>query len=355
MKNTHKDTMKAVIKEKAGIGHVSLQERKIPQIEADEILIKSKLSTIGAEVRVYKDDAAFRSVVHPPVILGTENCGEIVEKGANVKDWSVGDRVVSEIYVGSCGHCVYCQTRNLGRCPEVMTLGRGCDGAFAEYFKVRGEFLHRIPDNVSFCEAVITEDTSVCIQALVESHLIRLGDTVAILGPGPIGLLSLQVARAQGAKKIIVSGISKDKARLEIAEELGADITVNSEVEDIAKIVMDETRGVGVDVVILAVGSEAAVINAFDIVSPLGRMAVIGISPGSIKVPWFQVVNKALHIRGSLGATWTSWEGALGAISSGMVKVDKLLTHTLPLAEWEKAFGIFESGECIKVALNPEL
>lgn len=347
--------MKAVVKERSGVGQVTFREREIPQIGPDEVLIKTKLSTIGAEVRVYKDDPAFRSVVHPPVILGTENCGEIVEIGSNIKHWEKGDRVVSEIYVGSCGHCVYCKTRNLGRCSEVETLGRGCDGAFAEYFKVGGEYLHKIPDNVSFLQAVMTEDISVSIQALVESHLIQLGDTVAILGPGPMGLLALQLVRSQGAHKVIISGISRDEARLKLAEELGADITVNSDKEDIVKRVMDETDGKGADVVVLAVGNEAAVANGFEMVSPLGRMVVIGISLGSIKIPWFQVVNKALTIKGSLGATWRSWEGALRAISSGRVKGEKLVTHTLPLAEWEKAFKIFESGEGIKVALSPEI
>lgn len=347
--------MKAVVKERTGVGQVALIDRKVPEIEHDEVLIKTKFSTIGAEVRVYKDDPAFRSVVHPPVILGTENCGEIVDIGRNVKHWKIGDRVVSEIYVGSCGHCVYCKTRNLGRCLEVETLGRGCDGAFAEYYKVREEYLHKIPDNVSFLQAVMTEDISVSIQALVESHLIQMGDTVAILGPGPMGLLGLQVVKSQGAKKVIISGISRDQARLELAKELGADIIVNSEKDDVVKIVMDETDGKGADVVVLAVGHEAAVANAFDLVSPLGRIVVIGISLGSIKIPWFQVVNKALHIKGSLGATWKSWEGALSAISSGTVNGERLVTHTLPLAEWEKAFKIFESGEGIKVALSPEL
>ena len=175
------------------------------------------------------------------------------------------------------------------------------------------------------------------------------------LGPGPMGLLGLQVVKSQGARKVIISGISRDEARLGLAKELGADITVNSDKDDIVKIVMDETDGKGADAVILAVGSEAAVAGAFDLISPLGRMVVIGISLGSIKVPWFQVVNKALNIKGNLGATWSSWEGALKAISSGTVKGDKLITHTLPLAEWQKAFKIFESGEGVKVALSPEL
>ena len=115
----------------------------------------------------------------------------------------------------------------------------------------------------------------------MESHLIQLGDTVA--NPWalpPMGLLGLQVVRAQGAKKIIISGISRDEARLKLARELGADIAVNSDNEDIVKTVMDQTDGKGADAIVLAVGSEAAVANAFDMISPLGRMVVIGISLG---------------------------------------------------------------------------
>lgn len=346
--------MKAVVKTKHGKGNVGVQEVDIPQIGPNEVLIKSKAAPIGSDVRVYKDDPVMRRVTKPPVILGSENSGEIVQVGKSVTGWRRGDRVVCELVISSCGQCRFCRMGRPFMCPQVVTLGRGQHGSFADYYRAPAQFLHRIPDNLSFEEAAIAEDTGVCIAAIDENQAIHLEDTVAILGPGPIGLLSLQIVKSCGAAQVIVSGVETDRTRLELAKELGADYTISAEKQSLGEFIQDLTKGEGVDVVVLATGSSVAVNQAFNVIKSYGNMVVIGFPRKPLQVPWQEVAPKSMRIIGSWGAaTWLAWEKALRYLCSGSVKVDKIVTHKFGLEQWKKAFDTFDSGEGIKVELIP--
>ena len=202
----------------------------------------------------------------------------------------------------------------------------------------------------------LAEDTATAILAITQAKIIELGDTVAIFGPGPMGLLSLQVVKALGAHKVIITGLTCDEMRLRVGKDLGADVTINVERDNPLPIIDEYTQGQGVDTAVLAVGSPEAIDQAFNAVRKLGNMVVIGFPEGSIKVPWHKVYAKMVKIYGSLGAhDWMSWERALKCISSGAVRTSDLITHKLPLCEWRKAFDIFDSKEGIKVELIPEL
>jgi len=347
--------LKAVVKTKIGKGNVELQEVDIPQIGDDEVLIKTKAAPIGSDVRVYKNDPVMMKITNPPVILGSENSGEIVKIGRNVKDWRLGDRVVCELVVSSCNRCRFCKMGRPFMCPQAVLLGRGQNGCFAEYYKAPAYFLHRIPENVSFEEAALAEDLGVCITAIDENQVIHLGDTVAILGCGPIGLLSLQVAKSCGASQIIVTGIETDKARLELARQLGAHYTINVQKETLMERIQEITKGEGVDVVILATGASASINQALDILKRYGNLVAIGYPPGPIQqVHWREITPKSIKVIGSWGAaTNLAWERALKCLSSGLIKVDRLITHKFSLEDWEKAFEVFDSGKGIKVELIP--
>lgn len=347
-------TMKAVMKSKHGMGNVELAQVQVPKIGPNEVLIKSRAAPIGSDVRVYKDDPVMRRMTRPPVILGSENSGEIVEVGENISVWQPGDKVVCELVISSCGHCTLCKIGRPFMCSQVVILGRGQDGSFADYYKAPSNFLHRIPENVSFEEAAIAEDLGVCIAAIDENRPFHLEDRVAILGAGPIGLLSLQIAKASGATQVIVTGVGSDVNRLRLAKQLGAEHTINVEKEDLERLVEDLTNGEGVDTVILATGSSAAINQAFKIIRKYGNMVVIGFPGGPVQVNWEAVASRSVTIRGGWGASsWTAWEKALKCISSGSVRVDKIVTHKFPLEEWKKAFDTFDSGEGVKVELIP--
>lgn len=346
--------MKAVVKTKRGKGNVELQNVDVPEIGPNEVLIKSKAAPIGSDVRVYNNDPVMMNVTRPPVILGSENSGEIVEVGEKVTGWVRGDRVVCELVISSCGRCRFCKMGKPFMCTQGVLLGRGQDGSFAEYYKAPAQFLHRIPENISCEEAAMAEDTGVCIHAIDENQAVHLGDRVVILGCGPIGLLSLQIVKSCGAGEIIVTGLETDGKRLELAKQLGAHHTINVEKDELGKFIEDLTKGEGVDVVVLATASSDAINQAFGIIKSYGNMVVIGYPPGPVQILWREVVPKSIRIMGSWGAgSWLAWEKALRCLSSGFVKVDEIVTHKLGLEEWKRAFDIFDSGEGIKVELIP--
>ena len=346
--------MRGVIKKDHGEGHVELSEAPMPVIGVDEVLIKCKIAPIGSDVRVYKGDPVMSKAVQPPVILGSENSGEIVEVGKNVKNWKIGDRVVSELIASSCGQCELCKTGKAFRCNKVTVLGRGQNGTFADFFKVQSQFLHRIPENVSFENASMAEDLGVCLSVLSEHRVVNLEDNVAILGPGPMGLLSLQVSKKCGAGKILVTGAEQDKKRLSMAQEMGADHILEIGKESTEEAVDDITKGEGMDVVVLATGAAPAIAQALNIVKKYGTIVVIGFPQGSVTVPWQNVASKTPKILGAWGASgWQDWERALRCISSESINVAKLITHKFGLEDWKKAFDTFDSAEGVKVVLVP--
>ena len=346
--------MKAVVKTTADKGNVELKDVEVPQIGPEEVLIQSKAAPIGSDVRVYDSDPVMMRVTRPPVIIGSENSGEIVEIGNEVVEWRVGDRVVCELVIDSCGHCNLCKLGRPFMCPEVVCLGRGRDGSFADYFIAPVKYLHRIPDNVTFEDAAMAEDLGVVITAVDDHQAIKLGDTVAILGPGPIGLLSLQVAKACGAGPVVVSGTRADAKRLKLAEQLGADYIVDIEKKDPNTLIHDLTNSQGADVVIIANSATAAIHQGFQILKKYGTLVALGYPPGSAEVPWYEITANAMKIVGGWGASsWSAWEKALKCIAHGSVKVTPMVTHKFPLDDWEKAFEIFRSCQGLKVQLIP--
>lgn len=346
--------MKGVIKTEHGEGNVELGEVPMPSIGPDEVLIQCKVAPIGSDVRVYKGDPVMSKAVRPPVVLGSENSGEIVAVGKNVSNWKVGDRVVSELVAYSCGQCKFCKTGRAFRCEKVIVLGRGQDGTFADFFKAQAQFLHRIPENVSFENAAMAEDLGVCLSVFDEYKVVKLEDTVAILGPGPMGLLSLQISKKCGASKVIVTGAEQDLMRLDLAQQMGADHILNIQKQNIEKTVSELTNGSGVDVVVLTTGAPQAIAQALNIVKKYGTIVVIGFPQGPVTVPWQNVASKTPKIVGAWGASgWQDWEKALRCISSESIDVEKLITHKFGLEDWKQAFDTFDAAEGVKVVLVP--
>lgn len=346
--------MKAVFKMSPEKGHVELKEDDIPRIGPDEVLIRSKAAPIGSDVRVFNSDPVMMRVTRPPVIIGSENSGEIVEVGRNVRNWTSGDRVVCELVVNSCGRCHLCKMGRPFMCKDVVCIGRGRDGSFAEYYAVPERYLHRIPDNVSFEDGAMAEDLGVVITVFDDNRVIGVGDTVVVMGPGPIGLLSLQVARTCGAGHIAITGTDSDTGRLELADQLGANYTLNVEREDLLKYCTELTNGNGVDVVILANSSANAIQQAFSILKKYGIMVAVGYPPGPAEIPFYEITAKALKVVGAWGASsWMAWEKALRCIASDAVKVAPLITHKFALEDWKEAFETFSSRKGLKVQLIP--
>jgi L-iditol 2-dehydrogenase len=184
---------------------------------------------------------------------------------------------------------------------------------------------------------------------------LHAGETVVITGPGPIGLISLSIAKAAGAKSIGVTGRSSDEGvRFGKARELGADYTINVDKEDPIKKVLEMTNGLGVDVLIETSGGGKAISQAFEIVRRFGRVCAIGISgKDEVAIPYDRGIFKALRYDFCFSSSWTAWEKTIGMISKGLLPAEKIISHKLPLEKWEEAFHLLENLQAAKVILIP--
>lgn len=344
--------MRALVKTTKGQGHLELREVPHPQTETGEVLLRVRACGVcGSDLKIQDDQHPYT----PPVVIGHEFAGEIVEVGAGVSGWKVGDRVVSEQHFKACGRCRQCLTGNAFACSSKRAPGYFSDGAFAEFIKVPAWLLHRIPDNLSFVEAAFTEPSAVAAHGVLDRTGIDPEDIVLILGCGPIGLAAAKMAQAEGASKVIITGVDRDEtARLPKARELGIDHVVNVMKDDLDGLVNDLTHNEGADVVIELSGALPAISQSFQLARRLGRVGIIGQPPtDEIKIPYRQAMFRALTVSFSYSSKYTSWERALSLFERGAVKPSQFITHVLPLEEWSRGFDLSRSGEAVKVVLEP--
>lgn len=344
--------MQGLYKTKKGKGHLALMEADIPHPEVDEVLIEIKAAGIcGTDVHILHDEFPY----WPPVILGHEFSGQIVEVGEDVTGYKVGDRVVGEPHTLACGKCELCRTGRMQLCASKRSIGWGIHGAFARYMVLPEKLLHHIPDSMSFEEAALVEPAANVCQDVIERGGVQANDFVVVLGPGPIGLLSVMAARAAGAHQVALVGVTQDlETRLQVGKDLGADHIIVADRENVAKKVSELTNGRGADVVVEASGSPAAIASTVSLVRRLGRITVIGMTGrDSVSFPWDAAIWKMCTIAFNLSTGYTSWEKAIGLIASKKIDAARLITHKVSLADWQLAMTAAESGEALKAILIP--
>jgi L-iditol 2-dehydrogenase len=295
-------------------------------------------------------------------VTGHEITGVIVDKGPEVENVQIGDRVVCEIVVFYCGQCINCKQGRINICANMKAADQRAHyvtgGGFAKYVAWPADHVHKLPDSISFEEAVLMEPTAGSTHSIIERMELKAGESLAILGPGARGLITLQIAKAAGAGPVIVSGLDRDgDKRLKLAKELGADYVVNIERESLEDVVKEVT-GVGVDVVAEITGSPDAVSQSLDIVRPGGRVLISGggIRGGiTAQIDTRQIIVKELDIKGEISHLWTSWKTAIKLVEQGKVNLKPLVSHIYPLARWKEAFDLAStSSEALRVAIRPE-
>ena len=344
--------MEALVKTQKGEGFLEVRSVDDPVAKESEVLLEVKAAGIcGTDIHIMED----RFPNNPPVILGHEFSGEIIAVGKNVSGYKVGDRVVSEPHKGGCGTCKYCLTGQVEVCRSKRAIGYKIDGCFASHISMPVSSLHRIPENVTFEQAALTEPLAVAAKGVLERTKIEPQDFVMVAGCGPIGLLAAAAAKAQGARAVMITGTDGDeKLRLPAARQMGIDYVVNIQNDDPLQIVQDLTGGSGADVVVEASGAMASIRQAFELVKIDGRICGLGLSGREdIGIPWDTAIIKAVRLVCSMSSNWTSWERALSLMSSGKVNVNPLITTTLDLHQWQKAFGMLQNLEAIKILLKP--
>ena len=263
----------------------------------------------------------------------------------------MGDRVTA-MPMMPCSRCPECQVGKGESCTQKVTLGLRADGVFAEYVRLTaGAVLFKLPENLSFEAAALCEPLCVALKAIDLSG-IKPGERAAVLGPGPIGLLTLQLLNAAGASLILMAGTKADRGRLEMARSLGAGVTIEVDGEDPVQRALQLT-GAGFDFIFEASGNPRSVPQALDMVKPGGKVILIGIHSGPAQFNPTEMVRGQKSIIGAYGYEPETWRRALALLSSRKVKAEEMITHRIPLAEARNGFEMAAKKEAAKVIFIP--
>ncbi|RLE08511.1 L-threonine 3-dehydrogenase [Candidatus Aerophobetes bacterium] len=345
--------MKAAVLE--DLEKMVVKEVTTPQIGQGEILVRVRSCAVcGSDIRIYHRG---NPRVKPPQIIGHEIAGEIVEVGSGVKKFKVGDRVALGADV-PCGTCRFCRNGLGNNCPINYAIGYQFQGGFAEYIPlneltVKYGPLHKIPGDLSFDEASLAEPLACCINGYELANL-KLGDTVVVIGAGPVGLMLVELAKIMGADKVILSQRSRERLRL--AQRFSADVLISSSEENFVERVMEETGGEGADVVMVACANPSAQEEALKVVGHRGRVNFFGgLPPGSSKI---SIDSNLIHYKecfvlGSHGSVPRQHKLALNLLAEGRIKGKDFITHHFALDDIKEAFEVAEGHRGLKVIVNP--
>lgn len=342
--------MKAVMKVARGVGHVELRDIPEPEPQPGQVKIAVRAAGIcGTDLHIYKDE--FRSF--PPVVLGHEVAGEVVAVGDGVASVVPGQRVTTETYFSTCGVCAYCRTGHNNLCLNRRSIGSAVNGGFTNYVIVPAKNVHSLPESVDFRAGALTEPLACVVHGVLTTPTVSPGDVAVIAGPGAIGLLTLQVVKAAGARAVVL-GTRVDAHRLELARSLGADYVLDVEAADAEALIRDITpEGLGADVVYECSGAGPAAAQLLTLARRRGRYVQIGLFGKPVAWDLDQVCFRELTVTGSNASVPSAWDRALALLASGQVDTRPLISNVYPVTEWESAFAAFEARQGVKMVLEP--
>jgi len=335
-----------------GVRGLDLRSIDIPEVGPGEVLVRVRAATTcGTDVKIFQRGYVER-VIKLPTVFGHEWAGDVIKVGDGVSWIKEGMRVRAG-NSAPCLRCRMCQKGNYNLCEDMMWLW----GAYSEYIKIPARMVmlntQEIPPHITYEEAAVTEPLA-CVLHGIEEASVKLGDIVAIIGAGPVGLLHLQLVKRLGAEKAIVSDVVDE--RLQVAKQLGADETINSGSEDAVGMVKLLTDGYGADVVIEAVGLPTTWEQALRMVRKGGTVLEFGGCPPGTEI---RVSTELLHygettVMGTFHATPAHFKEALNLIAFRTIKVRPLITREMKLDEMQKAFEILTTSKSdLKIAIRP--
>jgi L-iditol 2-dehydrogenase len=273
--------------------------------------------------------------------MGHEVCGVVSTLGGGVDAAWDGVRVVSETYYATCGRCALCRAGRPNLCVDRQSIGTHVDGAFAAQVIVPAHGLHPLPDGLGAVEGSLSEPLACVCQSLLDPPVISAGDRVLVVGPGAIGLLAAQVARAGGGE-VTLQGAPADHARLGLAGVLG-----------FATLVAGEAAAGAWDVVVECSGSGPGIAQALAGARRGGRIVQIGLRGAEVTVDWDLICFHELTVTSGFASTPASWRRAMALLESRAVQLGPLVSTVLPLARWREAFDDSRAGRAVKAVLQP--
>ncbi|MDR0654880.1 MAG: alcohol dehydrogenase catalytic domain-containing protein [Treponema sp.] len=333
---------------------IEVREVPTPKPDADSVLVKVRSCAVcGSDIRIFHHG---NSRVKPPQILGHESSGEVVETGANVTRFKKGDRVALGADV-PCGECSFCEAGIGNNCQINYAMGYQFAGSFAEYVLLNKTVVnygpvHRIPGAMSFDEGALAEPLA-CVLNAVELAGIRLGDTVVIIGAGPIGCMIIPIAYMSGAARVIV--VQRSRPRMEAAKKFNADVYVCSSEEDPIKRVLEETGGLGADVIFTANPSPQSHADALKMAKNRARINLFGGLPaGSTVTLDTNIIHyKELFVMGAHGSLPRHHHQAIELIAAKRPDIRPYMSHFFSLDKINEAFAAAEGHQGMRVVVHP--
>lgn len=339
--------MKALVKEKSEVG-LKLQEVNMPKIKSDEVLIKVKTTAIcGTDLHIWNWDNWASKTIKPPMTVGHEFMGKIIEIGSAVEGLTIGDRVSAESHmVGQVSRNARAGKLHLD--PDTVNLGVDRDGAFAEFVSIPSRNVVQLPDSVDNEMGAILDPFGNAIHATLSFDLV--GEDVLITGAGPIGIMSAAIALHVGARKVLITDINDD--RLSLAKTVCNVETLNPSKENIEDKMKDMGLKEGFDIGLEMSGSEAALDQMIDSMLMGGNIALLGLPSDPINLDLSKIIFKALNLKAIYGREmFETWYKGLALIDSGL-DVKNVITHSFHYTDFEKAFQLLNEGKAGKVVLN---
>lgn len=312
-----------------------------PVLDEGEVLIKVRYCGIcGSDLHTYIEGVNIRH--------GHEFSGDIVEVGAGVKGWEIGDRVTAEC-TSSCGECYWCKRGEMGLCEDFLTTWNQTPGAFATHTKAKYRRLHKLPPDLSYEEAALVEPTAVALHTVRSSNM-GAGDVVAVLGLGPIGQLVARLAKISGARAVYASEVSQSRLELvrDVVEEV-IDVNVVNPVDRILEL----TDGRGLDVVFECAGAISTTQQSVASVRKGGTVVIAGVSLHSVETWVSNIVLRELTVKGSMLFCSAEFATALSLIGDKKIDVAPLITSVMPLDDINEAFEKAVRGEGGKILIKP--
>jgi threonine 3-dehydrogenase len=332
--------MLAVLKTAPGPGF-EIRQVPIPKPGAEDVLVQVRAASIcGTDLHLFRWDSWAAGRVHPPLIVGHEVCGEVVDRGPMVTTPAVGDFVSLESHV-ICNTCAYCRTGQGHICENSRLLGIDRDGGFAEYIAIPAQNAWPNPPDLPLEVAVLQENFGNAVHTAFAFDL--RAKKVLVTGCGPVGLMTIAVARAIGARAIYATDISR--FRVDFAGRMGADLALHAVDDPVLEMVRQATDGEGVDVLLEMSGAPAAIDQGFSLLKPGGDAALLGVAPGPFSFDWnHHIVFKAAHVRNQRTPAGGNLVSGRGLIRSA-VDLSPMVTDRFSLEDFHAAFSACSAGD----------
>jgi len=341
--------MKAVVKYARGDGNVELRDVAEPSLRPGHVLVKvSACGICGTDLHIWHDEYP----TTPPVVLGHEMSGVIVDVASDVETAKPGERVTAIPAIYTCGRCRHCRSGRPYLCPERRSFGSGVNGAMAPWLVVPANSLFKLPDSIDDTLGALTEPIACTVRGVLDYGDPKPGDVVVISGPGPIGLLCAQVASLTGAT-VVVLGLSADERRLAIARQIGIPHVLDIQQTDPLHYLRDLTGGEGADVVVECAGAEKSAQTCLKLARRGARFVQMGLYGRPIQFDLTDLVMREITLAGPFATVPGSWNRTLTLVGSGRLDPRLVVTDQLSLDDWSEGFHRAEAKGAGKILLRP--